>query len=48
MSNNQSSLLSLDGIVKNTVAIGFQEKGCWMYTAGEDKTVKIWDMRFIF
>lgn len=45
--NNQSTaLLSVEGTVKNTVAIGFQDKGLWMYTAGEDRTIKIWDMRF--
>ena len=47
--NNQSqALLSVEGTVKNTVAIGFQDKGLWMYTAGEDRTIKIWDMRFDF
>ena len=42
-SNNQKQI---DGTTKNTVAIGFQEKGLWMYTAGEDKTVKLWDMKY--
>lgn len=41
-SNNQKQI---DGTIKNTVSIGFQEKGLWMYTAGEDKTVKLWDMK---
>lgn len=43
--DKQQPLLSVEGTIKNTVAIGFCEKGLWMYTAGEDKTVKIWDMR---
>lgn len=46
MSSSQQPLLCVEGTIKNTVAIGFVEKGVWMYTAGEDKTVKIWDMRF--
>jgi hypothetical protein len=45
MSNNNQPLLNVEGTVKNTHAIGFQEQGHFMYTAGEDKTVKLWDMR---
>lgn len=45
MSQNQDPIYNLEGTVKNTVSIGFQEKGSWMYTAGEDKTLKLWDMR---
>lgn len=47
-SSSAQPLLCVEGTVKNTVSIGFSEKGLWMYTAGEDKTVKIWDMRFIY
>lgn len=45
MSNNTQHLINIDGTVKNTLAIGFHERGNFMYTAGEDKTVKLWDMR---
>jgi WD40 repeat protein len=46
-SNNQNLLMNLDTVVKNTVAIGFKDKGATMYTAGENKTIKLWDMRNI-
>ena len=39
--------MNLDGVVKNTIAIGFKDKGACMYTAGENKTIKLWDMRNI-
>lgn len=45
MSQNQEAIYNLEGTVKNTTAIGFEEKGSWMYTAGEDKTLKLWDMK---
>src|SRR5690349_18742179 len=45
MSNNQQPIYNLEGTAKNTVSIGFHEKGAWMYTAGEDKTIRIWDMK---
>ena len=44
-SNNQNALYTLDSIMKNIVSVGFQEQGSWMYTAGEDKTIRIWDMK---
>ncbi len=43
--NNPLALCQIDGAARNTVAIGFQNKGSWMYTAGEDKILRIWDMR---
>ena len=46
-SNNQA-IFNLEGIAKNTVSIGFQDKGSWMYTGGEDKVIRLWDMRFDF
>ena len=45
MSQNQEAIYNLEGTVKNTIAIGFQDKGAWMYTAGEDKHLKLWDMK---
>jgi G protein beta subunit-like protein len=45
-SSNIQPLLNIDSGSKNTVGIGFHEKGHWMYTAGsEDKALKIWDFR---
>jgi G protein beta subunit-like protein len=29
----------------NVTAVGFQTDAKWMFTGGEDKTVKIWDLR---
>jgi G protein beta subunit-like protein len=45
MSNNPHAICQLEGTTKNTIAIGFQEDGNWMFTAGEDKALRIWDMR---
>lgn len=45
MSNNTQSLFNFEGILKNTNAIGFSNTGSFMYSAGEDKHVKLWDMR---
>ncbi|XP_071050166.1 target of rapamycin complex subunit lst8 isoform X2 [Onthophagus taurus] len=30
---------------RNVTSIGFQSEGKWMYSGGEDKSVKIWDLR---
>lgn len=46
-SNSQNLLMNLDGVSKNTIAIGFKDKGTCMYTAGENKSIKLWDMRNI-
>lgn len=45
LSSNQQPIVSLEGISKNTVSIGFQDKGAWLYTAGEEKALKIWDIK---
>ena len=42
-----TAIFSLEGITKNTTSIGFQDKGNWMYTGGEDKIIRLWDMRFV-
>eukprot|EP01025_Chloroclados_australasicus_P050222 TRINITY_DN5750_c0_g1_i14.p1 TRINITY_DN5750_c0_g1~~TRINITY_DN5750_c0_g1_i14.p1 ORF type:complete len:309 (+),score=31.33 TRINITY_DN5750_c0_g1_i14:39-965(+) len=34
-----------EGHVGNVTAIGFQKEGRWMYSGGEDGTVKLWDLR---
>lgn len=44
-SANANPVINYDGVSKNITAVGFQEKGKWMFTGGEDKTVRIWDMR---
>ena len=38
-------VVNYDGMSKNVMECGFQCDGNWMWTAGEDKTVKIWDLR---
>jgi len=38
-------VVDFEGVSKNVMAVGFQEEGRWMYTGGEDGTVKIWDLR---
>jgi G protein beta subunit-like protein len=48
MSTNQHAIYNVEGTVKNTIGIGFSENGSWMYTGGEDKSVKLWDMKELF
>jgi len=38
-------VVNFEGVSKNVMAIGFEDEGRWMYTGGEDGTVKIWDLR---
>ena len=38
-------IVNYEGVSKNVMAVGFQEDGKWMYTGGEDGTVKVWDLR---
>jgi len=38
-------VVNFEGVSKNVMAVGFQDEGRWMYTGGEDCTVKIWDLR---
>lgn len=44
-SGNPSPVINYDGISKNITAVGFQEDGKWMFTGGEDCSVRIWDLR---
>lgn len=44
-SSNANPVINYDGVSKNVTSVGFQEKGKWMFTGGEDKSVRIWDMR---
>lgn len=44
-SNNPNAVINYEGVTKNVTGLGFQKDGKWMYTAGEDCTAKIWDLR---
>ena len=44
-SGNPNPVINYDGVSKNVTAVGFQEDGKWMFTGGEDRSVRIWDMR---
>lgn len=45
ISSSQTPTYTIDSILKNVVSIGFHDHGNWMFSAGEDKTVRIWDIR---
>lgn len=34
-----------DSLPKNIMSLGFEERGQWMFTGGEDCTAKVWDFR---
>ncbi len=39
------AVVNYEGVSKNVMDVGFQDQGRWIYTGGEDGTVKIWDPR---
>jgi WD40 repeat protein len=41
-------VFAFDGHAGNVTALGFNVDGSWVYTGGEDETVKTWDIRFVF
>eukprot|EP00002_Diphylleia_rotans_P025650 TRINITY_DN5079_c0_g2_i1.p1 TRINITY_DN5079_c0_g2~~TRINITY_DN5079_c0_g2_i1.p1 ORF type:complete len:309 (-),score=55.25 TRINITY_DN5079_c0_g2_i1:1623-2549(-) len=43
--NNNNPVTSFDGHTSNVTSLGFQKEGKWMYSASEDGTLKIWDVR---
>lgn len=43
--NNSTPVVNYEGVSKNVMDVGFQKEGKWMYTAGEDGTAKLWDIR---
>lgn len=43
--SNLRPVTTFDGHTNNVVALGFQRDRKWMFTASEDGTVKIWDIR---
>lgn len=45
MSNNPNPVMKLDQLQKNIVTLGFSEDRQFMYSGGEDHSVRIWDMR---
>lgn len=44
-SNADAPLLTFDGHQGNVTAVGFQKDAKWLYSAGEDGSVRIWDPR---
>ncbi|MFH4981847.1 hypothetical protein AB6A40_008556 [Gnathostoma spinigerum] len=40
-----SAVSNCDALQKNIMCIGFEDRGQWMYTGGEDCTAKVWDYR---
>ncbi|XP_063725375.1 target of rapamycin complex subunit LST8-like [Symsagittifera roscoffensis] len=38
-------VMKFNGFSKNIMQLGFQEEASWMYTVGEDGTVRIWEIR---
>ncbi|RWS14492.1 target of rapamycin complex subunit lst8-like isoform X1 [Dinothrombium tinctorium] len=42
---NPNPIYNFEGISKNVTAVGFQEVSDWMYTTGEDGTIRVWDYR---
>eukprot|EP00948_MAST-09A_sp_MAST-9A-sp1_P002779 g2779.t1 len=44
-SNRSSPRITYTGHAGNITSVGFQKNGKWMYSSGEDGTVKIWDLR---
>lgn len=45
LSSNPNPVVNYEGVSKNVTSIGFQSDGKWMYSGGEDGSVRIWDLR---
>ena len=41
-------VMKFNGFHKNIMALGFQEDGSWMFTAGEDGIVRVWEIRYYY
>jgi len=41
----QQAVLTLEGHTNNVTSIGFQKDGRYLYSASEDGTIKVWDLR---
>ena len=44
-SRSDAPVFSYEGHTNNVTAIGFQRDGKWLYSASEDGTLKVWDIR---
>ena len=42
---SSSSIMTFDGHTSNVTDVGFQKDDLFMFSGGEDETVKIWDKR---
>mmetsp|Transcript_16050 Transcript_16050/g.21210 ORF Transcript_16050/g.21210 Transcript_16050/m.21210 type:complete len:277 (+) Transcript_16050:103-933(+) len=44
-SSNPNPYISFEGHSHNVMEVGFHREGKWLYSGGEDGTIKIWDLR---
>jgi G protein beta subunit-like protein len=44
-SSETSAVYDYEGVSKNITCVGFVNSGIWMFSGGEDKTARIWDLR---
>ncbi|XP_037091219.1 target of rapamycin complex subunit lst8-like [Pollicipes pollicipes] len=44
-STDMNPIINFEGVSKNVVGVGFQRDGRWMFTASEDGSAKIWDVK---
>lgn len=44
-SQSDSPVFSYEGHTNNVTALGFQRDGKWLYSASEDGTLRVWDIR---
>ena len=43
--NNPNPVSTYEGVGKNITCVGFNEAGTWMYSGGEDGSLRIWDLK---
>lgn len=43
-SNTPTAIITYEGVSKNITCVGFNNRGSWMYSGGEDGKVRIWDV----
>lgn len=44
-SSNSTPLICCNGVQKNVLTVGFEQDSRWMYSAGEDGFIRVWDFR---